>query len=161
MHNAHNIAQNRPDNFLSYPPLLQLCLSEGRGRLGEVAVKIITVIEFRVNDGGGSAGGCCGIVVRADTAKMTNMTTAVFGEKMRSVRYIGRITEGEQSGQITFGKAMKCKIFLDLAGMHTHILRTCSTIIVTNRHKSLPLSAHPCRWSPTHLFLHPYRHWSI
>jgi len=52
-----------------------------RGRLGEVAVKIITVIEFGVNDGGGSTGGCCGIVVRADTVKMTNMTTAVFVEK--------------------------------------------------------------------------------
>ena len=40
-------------------------------RLGEVAVKRITIIEFGVNDGGGSGRptSCCGIDVRTDTVE--------------------------------------------------------------------------------------------
>jgi len=48
-------------------------LEVGYLRLGEVAVKRITVIEFGVNDGGGSGRptSCCGIDVRTDTRKLT------------------------------------------------------------------------------------------
>jgi len=43
----------------------------------------ITVIKFGVNDLGGSGTGCCEIEVRADTAKLTYLITAEFGEKDR------------------------------------------------------------------------------
>jgi len=47
-------------------------------RFREVVVKRITVIKFGVDDRGGNVTGCCGTEVRADTAKLMNMTTAGF-----------------------------------------------------------------------------------
>jgi len=49
-------------------------------RLRKVVVKTITV-KFGVNDGCGSGRGCFGIEIRADTAELTNMIIAVFGER--------------------------------------------------------------------------------
>jgi len=56
-------------------------LEAGYLRLREVVVKRITVIKFEVNDGVCSGTGCCGIWVRADAAKLTNMTTAWFRDR--------------------------------------------------------------------------------
>jgi len=47
-------------------------------RFREVVVKRITVIKFGVDDRGGNITGCCGTEVRADAAKLTNMTTTGF-----------------------------------------------------------------------------------
>ena len=33
----------------------------------------VTVVEFRMNDGGGNCAGCFEVKVRADTAKFTNV----------------------------------------------------------------------------------------
>jgi len=40
----------------------------------------ITVIKFRMNDGGGNGACCGGIKVRTDTTKMSNMVIASFGD---------------------------------------------------------------------------------
>jgi len=40
-----------------------------------------TVVEFRVNNGGGSGRGCFGITARADTAELTSVIIAGFGER--------------------------------------------------------------------------------
>jgi len=48
-------------------------LESGYLRLREAVVKRITVIKFGVNYGGGNDTGSCGIEVREDTAKLTNM----------------------------------------------------------------------------------------
>jgi len=53
-----------------------------------VVVKRIAVIKFVVNNEGGSGTGCCGIEVRADTAKLMNVIIArlrkmKFGQKRR------------------------------------------------------------------------------
>jgi len=45
-------------------------LEAGNLTFRELPVKRITVIEFGVNDGGGSGTSCCGIEVRTDTAKL-------------------------------------------------------------------------------------------
>jgi len=43
-------------------------------------VERITVIEFRMNDGGGNSACCGGIKVRTDTTKLSNMVIASFGD---------------------------------------------------------------------------------
>ena len=40
----------------------------------------ITVIEFGMNDGGGSGTCCGGIKVRTDTTKLSNVVIASFGD---------------------------------------------------------------------------------
>jgi len=55
-------------------------LEVGYLRLRKVVVKTITV-KFGVNDGCGSGRGCFGIEIRAETADLTNMIIAVFGER--------------------------------------------------------------------------------
>jgi len=50
-------------------------------RLSEVVVNRITVIEFEVNNRGGSCRGCFKIKVRADVAELTYMIIAGFGER--------------------------------------------------------------------------------
>jgi len=47
----------------------------------EVVLNRITVINFRVNDGGGSGTECCGIEVRADTAEFTNVIISGFRKR--------------------------------------------------------------------------------
>ena len=49
-------------------------------RLRWVVVERITVIKFGVNDGGGSGARCGGIKVRTDTAKLSDMVVASFGD---------------------------------------------------------------------------------
>jgi len=55
-------------------------LEVGNLRLGLAVVKRITVIEFKVNDGGGNGADCGGIKVRTDTTKLSNMIIASFGD---------------------------------------------------------------------------------
>ena len=50
------------------------------GYLREVIVKRIMVIEFGVNDGGGSGISRCGIEVKTNTTQLSNMIIARFGE---------------------------------------------------------------------------------
>ena len=49
--------------------------------LGEVAIKRVAVVEPGVNNGSGDGGGCFGIKVWADTAKLTDMVIARFGDR--------------------------------------------------------------------------------
>jgi len=55
-------------------------LEAGNLRLRYVVVERITVIEFRMNDGGGDGARCGGIKVRTDTMKLSNMVIASFGD---------------------------------------------------------------------------------
>jgi len=60
-------------------------LESGYLRLREAVVKRITVIKFGVNYGGGNDTGSCGIEVREDTAKLTNMIIR-FRQRWNKVR---------------------------------------------------------------------------
>jgi len=50
-------------------------------RLGQVVIKRVTVVELGVNNGSGDGGSCFGIEVRTDTAKLTDMVQARFGDR--------------------------------------------------------------------------------
>ena len=49
--------------------------------LGQVVIKRVAVGELGVNNGSGDGGGCFGIEVGADTAKLTDMVIARFGDR--------------------------------------------------------------------------------
>jgi len=49
--------------------------------LGQVVIKRVVVVELGVNTGSGDGGGCFGIEVWADTAKLTDMAIARFGDR--------------------------------------------------------------------------------
>jgi len=48
--------------------------------LGQVVIKRVAVIELGVNNGSGDGGGCFGIEIWTDTAKLTDMVIARFGD---------------------------------------------------------------------------------
>jgi len=52
-------------------------------RLGQVVTKRVAVVKLGVNSGSGDGGGYFGIKVAlwSDTAKLTNMVIAGFGER--------------------------------------------------------------------------------
>ena len=55
----------------------------------KVMVERITVVKFRMDDGGGSGAGCFEIKILADTAKFTNVIVAIFrkcSDLVRGVR---------------------------------------------------------------------------
>ena len=53
-------------------------LEPGDLRLGQVVIKRVAVVELGVNKGSGS---CFGIEVWTDTAKLTDMVIARFGDR--------------------------------------------------------------------------------
>jgi len=55
-------------------------LEAGDLTLWAVVLKKVAVVELAVNDGSGDGGGCFGIEIWTDIAKLTNMVTAVFGD---------------------------------------------------------------------------------
>ena len=55
-------------------------LEPGDLRLGQVVIKRVAVVELGLNSGSGDGGGCFGIEVWTDTAKLTNMVIARFGD---------------------------------------------------------------------------------
>jgi len=50
-------------------------------RLGQVVIKRVAVVKLGVNNGSGDGGGCFGIEVWTDTARLTNMVIARFGDR--------------------------------------------------------------------------------
>jgi len=56
-------------------------LEPGDLRLGHVVIKIVAVAKLGVNNGSGDGGSCFGIEVWTDTANVTNMVTARFGDR--------------------------------------------------------------------------------
>ena len=50
-------------------------------RLGQVVIKRVAVVKLGVNNGSGDGGSCFGIEVWTDTAKLTNMVIARFGDR--------------------------------------------------------------------------------
>ena len=56
-------------------------LEPGDLRLGQVVIKRVAVVKLGVNNGSGDGGGCFGIEVWMDTAKLTNMVIAEFGHR--------------------------------------------------------------------------------
>jgi len=56
-------------------------LEPGDLRLGQVVKKRVAVVELGVNNGSGDGGGCFGIEVWTDTAKVTDMVIARFGDR--------------------------------------------------------------------------------
>ena len=56
-------------------------LEPGDLRLGQVVIKRVVVVELGVNNGSGSGGSCFGIEVWTDTAKLTDMVIARFGDR--------------------------------------------------------------------------------
>ena len=55
-------------------------LEPGDLRLGQVVIKRVAVVKFGVNSGSGDGGSCFGIEVWTDTAKLTDMVIARFGD---------------------------------------------------------------------------------
>ena len=64
-------------------------LKPGDLTLGQVVIKRVAVVELGVNNGSGNGGGCFGIKVWMDTAKLMNMLIAnleideIWSEKVR------------------------------------------------------------------------------
>ena len=56
-------------------------LNPGDLTLGKIVIKRVAVVELRVNNGSGGDGGCFGIEVWTDTAKLTDMVIAKFGDR--------------------------------------------------------------------------------
>ena len=56
-------------------------LEPGDLKLGQVVIKRVAVVKLGVNSGSGDGGGCFGIEVWADTAKLTDMVIARFGDR--------------------------------------------------------------------------------
>ena len=56
-------------------------LKPGDLTLGQVAIKRVAVVELGVNNGSGDGGGCFGIEVWMDTAKLTDIVIARFGDR--------------------------------------------------------------------------------
>jgi len=56
-------------------------LESGDLRLGQVVIKRVAVVKLGVNNGSGDGGSCFGIEVWTDTAKLTNMVIARFGDR--------------------------------------------------------------------------------
>jgi len=55
-------------------------LEPGDLRLGQIVIKGVAVVKLGVNSGSGNDGSCFGIEVWTDTAKLTNMVIARFGD---------------------------------------------------------------------------------
>ena len=49
--------------------------------LGQVVIKRVAVVKLGVNNGSGDGGSCFGIKVWTDTAKLTDMVIARFGDR--------------------------------------------------------------------------------
>ena len=58
-----------------------ICWKPGDLTLGQVVIKRVAVVELGVNNGSGYGGGCFGIEVWTDTAKLTDMVIARFGDR--------------------------------------------------------------------------------
>jgi len=56
-------------------------LEPGDLRLWQVLIKRVAVVELEVNNGSGDGGTCFGIELWTDTAKLTNMVIAEFGDR--------------------------------------------------------------------------------
>jgi len=56
-------------------------LEPGDLKLGQVVIKRVAVVELGVNSGSGDGGGCFGIKVWTDTAKLTNTVIARLGDR--------------------------------------------------------------------------------
>jgi len=55
-------------------------------RLDEVVIKRVAAVKLGRNSGSGDGGGCFGIEVWTDTAKLTNILIARFGDRRDLVR---------------------------------------------------------------------------
>jgi len=56
-------------------------LEPGDLTLGQVVIKRVSVVELGVNNGSGDGGSCFGIEVWTDTAKLTDIVIARFGDR--------------------------------------------------------------------------------
>ena len=56
-------------------------LEPGDLKLGQVVINRVAIVELGVNNGNGDGGKCFGIEVWTDTAKLTNMVIAIFGDR--------------------------------------------------------------------------------
>jgi len=56
-------------------------LEPGDLRLGQVVIKRVAVVKLAVNSGSDDRRSCFGIEVWTDTAKLTNMIIAGFGDR--------------------------------------------------------------------------------
>jgi len=56
-------------------------LEPGDLRFGELVIKRVAVVELGVNNESGDGGSCFGIKVWMDTAKLTYMVIARFGDR--------------------------------------------------------------------------------
>ena len=56
-------------------------LEPGNLTLGQVVIKRVAVVKLGVNNGSGDGGSCFGIEVWTDTAKLTDMVIARYGDR--------------------------------------------------------------------------------
>jgi len=61
-------------------------LEPGDLRLKQVVIKRVAVVKLGVNNESGDGGSCFGIEVWTDTAKLTDMVIARFGDRLDLVR---------------------------------------------------------------------------
>jgi len=64
----------------TYKRVLDL-LEPGDLRLEQVVIKRVAVVNLGLNNGSDNGGSCFGIEVWTDTAKLTNMIIARFGDR--------------------------------------------------------------------------------
>ena len=67
--------------------------------LGQVVIQRVAVVELGVNTGSGDGGSCFGIEVWTDTAKLTDMVIARFGDSEVFIKY-----EAEVSSRVSGGE---------------------------------------------------------
>jgi len=68
---------------------VQYLLEPGDLRLGQVVIKRVAVVKLGVNNKSSDGGSCFGIEVWTDTAKLTNMVIASFGDRWDLIRMSG------------------------------------------------------------------------
>ena len=64
----------------TYKSVLDL-LEPGDLKLGQVVIKRVAVVKLGVNSGSGDGGSCFDVEVWTDTAKLTNMVIARYGDR--------------------------------------------------------------------------------
>jgi len=74
-------------------------LEPGDLRLGQVVIKRVAVVKLGVNNESGDGGSCFDIEVWTDTAKLTDMVIARFGDSEVFIKY-----EAEVSSRVSGGE---------------------------------------------------------
>ena len=77
-------------------------LEPGDLRLGQVVIKRVAIVKLGVNNGSGDGGGCFGIEIWTDTAKLANMVIARFGDRFGDLQPVYLVRLGRLPSRSTY-----------------------------------------------------------